>query len=369
MPIKPSEVIGEGSYGCIHKPSLICKDKKTILYKNKISKLLLSKHAVSELKEYMLIAEIDKKNDFFLGMPDICKVKLTNISLKSAKKCKKITKKNNGELSKSDLQNYSLLVMNYGGIDLEKYGLTFKNILDTQVNINKAINLWKETARLFNGIHTFQKHNVMHFDIKPQNIVYDKKKNRINFIDFGHMRKISDSIFESTNSSNGLTSEAFWNYPFEIQFLNQDNFLKVAYLTSEERNQWFVNFQSNISLHSDDSFVIAYETFIDIFTENLSQVEKDQIESVYQTDFFATLNEQIMIENYDSFLEKSTNTVDTYGIGISLRYLLNYTRHLLPEEFNTKISELCYFITTPDLSKRYTIEDIIDKYPEIIALL
>jgi hypothetical protein len=32
-----SKVIGEGSYGCVMKPSLPCKNK-TISYKNKISK-------------------------------------------------------------------------------------------------------------------------------------------------------------------------------------------------------------------------------------------------------------------------------------------------------------------------------------------
>ena len=43
-----SEVIGEGSYGCVHRPSLQCTKKK--VGKNKISKLMTRKHLNKELK-------------------------------------------------------------------------------------------------------------------------------------------------------------------------------------------------------------------------------------------------------------------------------------------------------------------------------
>ena len=42
------KIIGEGAYGCVHKPSLICKDKKINL-KNKISKLMNNENAEVEL--------------------------------------------------------------------------------------------------------------------------------------------------------------------------------------------------------------------------------------------------------------------------------------------------------------------------------
>ena len=58
------KVIGEGSYGCVHRPSLTCKDKK-IDYKNKISKLMTQKHLNTEIAEYDRIAnnlDTDKVN-------------------------------------------------------------------------------------------------------------------------------------------------------------------------------------------------------------------------------------------------------------------------------------------------------------------
>jgi serine/threonine protein kinase len=370
MTIKPSEVIGEGSYGCIHKPSLICKDNKKVSYKHKISKLLLTDNAISELKEYMLISNSDKNNEYFLGVPDLCKVKPTENALKSIQKCKKLTKKNNNKLiTKNQLKNYSVLVMKYGGIDLEKLGLEFGKMSTTESNRNKAKTFWKETVRLFTGLQTFQKHDIIHFDLKPQNIVYDKKTGRINFIDFGHMQKISDVIEECQYSRNRLTETAFWNYPFEIQFLNQDQFLSAARLTIEERNSWFLQFVSNIKSHYQDDFVSAYDTFIDMFTEHMSPVEKIKIEELYQSDFFKTFSEQVMIEDYDSFLEKSIKTIDIYGVGLALQYMLNYSRHLLQENFIKKMSEICYFMTTENLSQRYTIVDAIEIYKQAISLL
>ena len=47
-----SKKIGEGTYGCVHKPSLKCEDNKIISnYNDKISKIMKNKHAQIEMKE------------------------------------------------------------------------------------------------------------------------------------------------------------------------------------------------------------------------------------------------------------------------------------------------------------------------------
>jgi hypothetical protein len=47
-----SNVIGEGTYGCVHDPMLYCEDEsKNINMKDKVSKILLKKNAIDELKE------------------------------------------------------------------------------------------------------------------------------------------------------------------------------------------------------------------------------------------------------------------------------------------------------------------------------
>ena len=68
------KVIGEGSYGCVHKPSLKCQQKinKLKTYNNKISKILNNKEANSEMNEFKVIKSFDTDNHFHSGTPFKC---------------------------------------------------------------------------------------------------------------------------------------------------------------------------------------------------------------------------------------------------------------------------------------------------------
>ena len=57
-------VIGEGSYGCVHRPSLEC-NKGKINYKNKVSKVLEKIDAKQELKEHNVIKKLDPDENFY----------------------------------------------------------------------------------------------------------------------------------------------------------------------------------------------------------------------------------------------------------------------------------------------------------------
>jgi hypothetical protein len=64
-------VICEGTYGCVHKPSLICKNQN-IDYTNKVSKYMKNIKAKKEMAEYSNIQEIDKDTKYYLGNPISC---------------------------------------------------------------------------------------------------------------------------------------------------------------------------------------------------------------------------------------------------------------------------------------------------------
>ena len=70
-------VIGEGSYGCVHSPSIQCKSppKPGFDYKTYVSKIMKTKNAEQELKEFVMIGNIDKTNEYHLGQPILCKPK------------------------------------------------------------------------------------------------------------------------------------------------------------------------------------------------------------------------------------------------------------------------------------------------------
>ena len=106
-------VIGEGTYGCVHRPSLRCKNKPKMNYKDKISKLGDEKEITSELNEYKLIHGIDKFAFFYPGKPDGCSPENDPPTLEAINKCK--------DFESSKIEKYKLLVMRDGGEDLENF--------------------------------------------------------------------------------------------------------------------------------------------------------------------------------------------------------------------------------------------------------
>src|SRR6056300_520771 len=120
-------VIGEGSYGCVHNPSLLCENapQNTSGYNNKISKILAKKDADDELKEFKNISKIDEKEEFHSGVPVCCKPKDDKKQRSYIRKCSnprynnalRVTKGVTTPLS----NNLRLLVMKDGGMDLRQF--------------------------------------------------------------------------------------------------------------------------------------------------------------------------------------------------------------------------------------------------------
>ena len=109
-------VIGEGSYGCVHSPSIQCKSppKPGFDYKTYVSKIMKTKNAEQELKEFVMIGNIDKTNEYHLGQPILCKPNLDKAGIKEdIKKCERITL--------DDPDKYSLLILKFGGPDFKAF--------------------------------------------------------------------------------------------------------------------------------------------------------------------------------------------------------------------------------------------------------
>ena len=109
-----SEVIGQGTYGCVHSPPLLCKESSEKDLKN-VSKLLTSSEASKEMKEYVLINNIDQNKDYYLGQPTQCKVSTKKSNKRAIRDC------NISEDVFDQYDNYSLLIMKNGGLNLSQY--------------------------------------------------------------------------------------------------------------------------------------------------------------------------------------------------------------------------------------------------------
>jgi len=375
-----ASVIGEGTYGCIHKPSLRCKGNKKLNYTNKVSKILKKEDANTELKEYKIISKIDKETQYYLGVPTKCNIKNTQKNKNDLDKCE------NNKLKSAfvhDINSLSLLVMKDGGINLKEFAK--KNRYNGK---NHDLELfWIEMQRIFHGFAILQKHNIVHYDMKPQNALYDEKIHRVNLIDFGHMRNVRKILNDSKKSRNVL-SVFHWSYPFESFFYNKANYSHFSHYNEDEKENFYQHINEKVNelqlsvggegTHRKErtikkeivNYKDAAEEIVSFFEYIVNHSNKDsviQTIETYMKDFYNLLFEVIVPGKYDEFMKTSMKTIDSYGLGFSIIYIINQLEtNMENREFITKIKSLGYKMTTPDIRKRMGIEDALHEYEGIL---
>ena len=360
------EVIGQGKYGCVHKPSLRCtKNPKNMTYKNKISKIMKKKYAEIELDEYAVMQKIDNKQRFYLGTPIQCSPKHTRETIQSLRKC--------DYLRASKINDYELLIMENGGNNLKMFAncvssYVFQNSEDDIHNCasfpnGKKMNrmkkgkdimkqFWNECNRLFIGLIVLQKNNVIHQDLKPQNIVYDVKKQRVNFIDFGLMTTIKE-IKKLGLESKYNNNELHWSFPPEIVLINVTKF--------KNREQEFDNFITDIENPEGHINYFMEVTVPDYIKKRESATIQQHIK-----DYHTMLFDELPRHSYDIFMTRIMETFDVYGLGISLIYVLNKTSKMINNEMASELQSLFLQMVNFNVFRRIKPVEAHRKYEHIL---
>ena len=267
--MRGGEVINSGGYSCTFRPSLNCKYNSNNNRDNEnndkyISKLLFNKSADQEILEINKIKPLLFKipnNDKYFLMNDItyCKPdKLSKDDLQNIEKCSKLFKKNNFDKNKlnDELNKFTIINIPYGGIDLEAYiySSNFKHHDFIKLN-NNLIDL------IQNAIIPINKINLIHMDLKDQNILI--QNNNLKIIDWGLSFIKSNNNYEYNyeNFKNNLYRRPLqYNLPYSILILNNsfwENFIN------------YYNYYNSINKKIDDNLIkfilkqILYNLFYD----------------------------------------------------------------------------------------------------------
>jgi serine/threonine protein kinase len=339
-----SKVIGEGTYGCVHRPSLKCN--KVIDYTNKISKLMEREDAIEELEEGKKMHKSDKYHDFSLDQPTYCDPLRDSKNMKAINKCDNFTS--------DEIANYKLLVMKDGGLNLHEYSKKLKGLQKTDSNFKKMELFWIEAHRLIFGLSKLFKSDVIHHDLKPQNIVYDENKNRINFIDFGLMTS-RERIYKEARKSTYEFAIPYWYFPFEFMFLNKNTFVRFVNKSKAQRIEFFNSFMNPKNKEIYKHLKLFYQ-----HTNNSKSFRTQNMTKFYE------LITNFSMNDYEYMLKRSVETIDIYGTGISLYNILNHSRHLMPIHLYEQLEVLFTEMVTASLDMRATIEGVLDKYEFIL---
>ncbi len=364
--IQPKKV-GEGSYGCVHNPPLTCVNQRKQENSNKVSKILTKRNAQDELNEFFLISEADKNGEYHLGRPTSCTPAKIDSNMLAIKDCERLQhnheRKHASRINKKDMNKFMLLIMKDGGYNIEQFSNQLHNANLNKDTIKRVNDFLIEGFRLLEGLSLFLDHNIIHHDLKAQNIVYNPKENRINFIDFGLMNKISNVRREANNSKYGYGIH--WSFPFEISLWNKSYFERFFKLKANEKRESIKNILTKIKNE------LAY-TFENIYQNDNKKIEKHLSDYM---NFLATMD-----NDYDQFLHKSLTTFDLYGVGLAFMNFYNDTNHIfeflelemdLKTNKDTNLSERFHLLflsmIDPNVYTRIDVKSALYEYQDILV--
>jgi len=347
-------IIGKGSYGYIFYPSIHQLDKNEPDNEKYISKLLLKEHAEIEINNYSIIKEFDSMYKYHLGVYEM------NVPID-------LNLKEYDLFKNEKIEDLSLIITKYGGIDLHNF------FLNQKINYSDIILFLNEFYRILKGIKLFNDNNIIHHDINPQNIVYDISNNRLNYIDFG-LTNLKENIIKDSYKSNNEYSIFHSSFPLESGFYNKDIFnilinssddeinkiYKVIYydLTNKNKNNNISN--NNLRIHIENLIGNIYEMFKYYYLIDNNFYMKRILNDL--NDLFKNIKKY----NYNTFLNKSLNTFDLYGYGITLIYSLHFIKDLIPTNLFNKLLDFGLNMTNINIFNRISIEEALIIFEQIL---
>jgi serine/threonine protein kinase len=325
-----NKYINNGTYGCVFKPSFSCNSSKK--YENTISKIFYSNiEANKEYNESSIISNINTKNEFTIKPIDKCVINKNKINKSELDKC--------GLKWQRD-DNFSNIIYLDGG----------ESLYDFKINNEKTLlKILYNFTYVLKGLDKLNKKGFIHLDIKPDNIVYNYKTNRLYLIDFGLLRKINALYNDHENIF--LLKYVYNYFPPEFQIFSNSNEIKKNKLTikyyidintNDIKNNFWVKINTSFGYNND-----KFE--IDNSISKISNLSKKEITNLFG------------------------KKIDIYGLAISMLTIIvkSNVYYFQNKNLFKKILNWISNASNPNPYHRYDISEglkewysIIDEFPE-----
>ena len=368
--------IGEGAYGCVFAPPLRCREKVDLDYSTQVAKLMKAKEAREEMKYFRAIGEVDPENEYHMGTPKLCTP--GPVREETVRACK------HTRFSSRDMnahpEKYSLIMMVNGGKDLKDTMRLFAERFPSPRLFGR---FWEQTGHLLRGLQRFREGGFVHFDIKSHNVVFDPSTGAMRFIDFGLSGRTEDIARKCRESRYELARYHF-NYPIECGLLNREDYDRFVALDEAGKDVYVDsmvdmmlrgNRESNNPLHIPHLSNTLHQVFASLF-DMIDPLRSSEYKVRFIRECFAGIRVAVRELSYDQFLERVLRSVDIYGLGTTLQYVLLCCIKQMPPDHPLRarpdlllaMHEFFYAMYAPSiLVRRLDIEQLVIDYQPVLA--
>ena len=366
---KPT-LIGEGTYGCVYRPAINCENASNTGIDKKVSKVMKTAEANLEYSEYDQIGNADPQHKYYLGKPQMCTMSDADYKANVEQSGCRILTPN------STYTDYTMLQYEDGGTDLETFAIGYlKTFLASDKQKHTDL-FWLNAHSLFMGLKMFAENDILHDDVKPQNIVlkYDLTKDvvRFNYIDFGLMKTRSAELARVLQ--RGKNDRLFhWSRPFEQGCMTNELHYTTLYNYAGPGNvvDHYTKLISDIIVKKKNknilhihpaAFLLTFKCMENVLSPNTSAVITANIRSCIESivNCRPTPNE---------FVKKSIETTDSYCLGFTLNYIANemYKKQALANDEYLRLHNLFKKMFDLDIIMRMSnLETIINEYESVL---
>jgi serine/threonine protein kinase len=374
---KEINLIGQGSYGCIFYPGIRCGRKQPKDPKQIVTKIQeVRRSTLDEMEIGKIVQTIPKYQLFFGPVIENCAINLSTIGNKAIDKCeldlrnKKLNFMSNkiAYVGKYSIGKY----FNKKIIEISKRQITVKKGMSSitkQVEQMKKFLIKIITSHIYllESILLLQQKNIIHFDLKENNVMYDEKNDVPIIIDFGL-------------SINMDSLKTVGNYKRKFNFSNYETCTQWPI-----ESVFIIYICKNIILPIDKSFISLNQAITT--TADLRESIKKFISKNYEDHRHIGISEELQkrfevkaIHYINSFIGKtwkelwdslfaSRNTWDNYSLAQLFHYelyKLKFDDDRLIRYFIGSYSTLLINIIISEPTKRISISTTIELMKQII---
>jgi serine/threonine protein kinase len=312
------KLINQSTYGCIFHPGINCQGKKeSSKYITKIQKN--AKTIDNEIVISKILMSIRGYTRFFAPIVKHCPVKIYKQHQDEMAKCKLFEDLDKSELEKQD----------YISNKIRYVGKT--NLNDHILNQTTGLTAWKEIfethAYLLKGVNKLIDKQIVHYDIKYNNVMFDAELQKPVFIDFGISLHIP-SLNQSNYRDAFYTFDTYPYWSFDVCICNFI-FRKITFENAIHTKITEADFELiyNVFVYGADEDNEERKIHNEIFNNSIfpfssSQLIHDYKKTVFK--YYSTFFGHTWFSLYTHMMNsKFWHTWDTYSLAVVYLFILD----------------------------------------------